>query len=145
MVTVMKRRRIPRKGREDNGWCPRISIANTDVNIINEAIDILSAVKIPHYVQTKKNGKHPEWKLKYEIIIQGIKRCENALSKLNQFLVGKKRKADALLAFCKYRLSVPSSQLTSQDFILINLVRENSIPPRDYTPDAFGEDIVRSA
>jgi len=123
MVTIIKRSSSKVK---QNGWNPRVAIVNTDLIIINQAIELLDYLGIPHYVQSKKNNRHPEWKIKYEIIIQGIKRCYNSLPKLIPYLVGKKHKAENLLKFCDRRLKLPNHHpYETTDLELIKNVREN--------------------
>jgi len=135
-VTVIKR--VDKRWKQ-NCWQPRISIANTNLQIIEEIIDILKINRIPYYLQSKKNP-NPIWKKRYDVVICGIRRCNNAIPKLLRFLVAKKEKMQYLLEWCAYRLSVPyNSTYNQNDLRLLNLIRENSIPFNDQTWNSKGK------
>ena len=144
MITVIKR---SERKRRDASWCPRISVVNTDLRLINEIIAIYEETNIPHYVQSKKDKKHLHWKIKYEILISGLKRCNQAIPNLVDYLVVKKSKMIAMRDWIDYRLRLPHQHpYTDKDFKYLNLIRETSVPLRDYTQgtdNKSSDDIVR--
>jgi hypothetical protein len=144
MVTVIKRSELKKK---DASWSPRISVVNTDIRLINEVIAIYEEINIPHYVQSKKDKKNPHWRIKYEILINGLKRCNQAIPTLIDYVVVKKNKMIAMREWIDYRLGLSNRHpYTDKDFVYLNLIRETSIPPRDYTqgsPVKGDDDIVR--
>ena len=103
MITAIKRSESRRK---QTGFIPRISIANTNLIMINEVVAILSELKLVHYVQTWKDADHEHWKRKHEVLINGILRCSEALPILIPYLVVKRDKAEKLLMLCESRMSL---------------------------------------
>ncbi len=129
MVTVI-RRQI--KKIKKNNWSPEITIVNTDLRIINEVVTIFEELRIPHHVQSKKDHSHPMWKIKYEVIIAGLKRCGFAIPCLVNHLIAKKEKMLNMEKWIEYRLKLPhKSPYTQIDFL--NKIRESSITLRDFT------------
>lgn len=125
MVTLVKKNL---RARKQNCYQPKMSVVNTDIVIINEVISIFEAMNIPHFVQSKKDKKFPERKLKYEVIVAGIKRCYNTIPKLLPYLIGKREKAIQLFKFCELRLSKSQNSLYGrEEETLLNYVRENKI------------------
>jgi hypothetical protein len=121
MVTATQR-----KTKSSIHYKPKINVVNTDLRMINETISILDELHIPHYVQSKKDKKNPHYKIKYEILTVGIKRCKMLLPVIIPYLIVKRRRAERLLEFCDLRLSKPyNSKYADEEFRLLDLVRRN--------------------
>ena len=126
MITVIKRT-------GGYSFIPRISIANSDKRIIKEASNILRELNLLHYIQSKPYTVGNKTRIKFEILINGLKRCSQALPHIIPFLVSKKEKAEKLLEWCGYRLSKTSQEkYTDKDEEILS-IRKTSIPLRDYT------------
>lgn len=87
-----------------------IQFVNTDIDLIMAVKDILKRNNVGYYefcrIQTGL-GKL----MKYEIRIQGFKRCLNFLSLVLPYLRGiKKQRAIAIDKFIRYRLALPKQQ-----------------------------------
>lgn len=90
-----------------------IQFVNTDVDLIMEVKNILKKNNVGYYefgrVQPDQHMKARL--LKYEIRIQGYKRCINFLNLVLPHLRGiKKQRAIAIDKFIRYRLSLPKQQ-----------------------------------
>jgi hypothetical protein len=82
-------------------------MANTDMEIIDTVIKILSKNNIAYWIgKPRKNGLGK--KLKRDIVIQGLKRVERFLSVLLPYLRTKRQKALLLKDFIEFRKTVPS-------------------------------------
>jgi hypothetical protein len=130
MITVIKRS-------SSYSFIPRVSIANSDLAIIKEASRILEELNIMYHLQSKNYYVGEKERIKYEVLINGLKRCSKVLPYIIPYLVSKKDKAERLLSWCKHRLSVkPNSKYTEMDTEILS-IRQRSIPPRDYTLDTI--------
>ena len=130
MITAVRRKSRTRK---QYGYAPRISIVNTDMAIIDEAISIFEELSLPYYLQTKP-GKGT-WKVKYEVIFNGIKKCQPVLKVVIPYLIAKRSKAVMLLKFCDHRLRLAqNSPYSLADIELAESVRVRRETLRDYTP-----------
>src|SRR3989338_5086286 len=85
MITVVKRS----KG---NSYYPRISIANSDITLINEVISIFEELKMPYYLQSKQYDVDGKNRIKYEILVNGLTRCCEVLPVILPFLISKKER-----------------------------------------------------
>ena len=128
MITVIKRT-------DGYSFIPRISIANSDKKIIEEVEEILRNLDLPYYLQSKKYEVGNKIRVKFEILINGLKRCSQVLPHIIPFLVSKKEKAIKLLAWCEYRLSKNSREKYTKKDDEILIIRQRSNPLRDYTPN----------
>ena len=129
-------------------YVPAIDIVNTDPIIINEIMSILDEVKLPYWANWRKSKAHPEWKLKCDIMITGMKRCNKAAKKLVKYIIAKRDRALAMIEWTDKRLAMGQREAyTQEDYDLINLIRASPIPLRDYTPtstDNVDDDIVHT-
>lgn len=118
-------------------YIPLISIVNTDQKIINQVLSIMDEAKIPYWVTTRKSEKNPHWKMKWEIMINGMKRCKQTIGILRPYVFGEKaEKMDVLEKWINRRLSTEQKkEYDEEDYRLLNLVRCSSITLRDYTPN----------
>lgn len=94
---------------------PHLQFVNTDLLIIEEVIRILNYLQIGYYflsrIQTGLGTK-----LRYEIRIQGMKRCSKFLHYVNDYLRGeKKQRAIYIKEFIDLRLSKPKNQRYGED------------------------------
>ena len=115
MITVIKR---------TNGYSffPRISIANSDKKIINEAVDIFKELNLPYYIQSKSYKVGKEVRKKYELLVNGLIRCSQVLPHIIPFLVSKKERAKKLLSWCKYRISRKRGEkYTDKDTLILSI------------------------
>lgn len=91
---------------------PQLQFVNTDFLIITEVIEILRSLQVGYYFLTRiqpKNGYGK--KLKYEIRVQGMKRCYKLLHYLIDYIRGsKKQKAQFIFDFISLRLLKPKNQ-----------------------------------
>jgi len=96
-------------------YAPRISITNTEHDLIEESVRILKSLNIRHHVQHHK--PRGTWKAKHEIIISGLERCVEALPHLITYLKGSKlERAKILLQLCTRRLgTTKNAPWTEQD------------------------------
>lgn len=142
-------------------YIPQIGIVSTDKSIVDNVLTILEEAGIPCYVASRKgNKRNPHWKHKTEIKIMGMKRCLNAAPKLIPYLRSdKRRKLETLKTWIEYRMCQPGTPFAEsnvyggskrpyddEDYRLLNLIRESSIIPRDYTSSSDNksdEDIVQ--
>lgn len=108
MITAIRRT-------NGEGFIPRLSIVNTDLKIIQECVAIFEEMELPHYLQTKA-GKGT-WLTKYELLVNGMKRCDRVLPVLIPHLVAKRERAERLLALCRERLDQPSNTPWSEQHI----------------------------
>lgn len=118
MITAIKRSEHKRR---QAGFIPRISIANTDMVMIDEVVAILTQLELVHYLQSWTDRGHEHWKRKYEVIINGILRCSEALPIMIPYLVVKRSKAERLLRFCESRRSHPTRTPYSEEEIQLAL------------------------
>lgn len=92
-----------------------IQFVNTDVDLIMEVKNILKKNNIGYYEFGRLNPFNGGKLLKYEIRIQGFKRCLNFLTLVLPYLRGvKKQRAVAIDKFIRYRLSLPKQQRYSE-------------------------------
>lgn len=140
MITVVKRT-------SGYSFAPRISIANTDRKIIDEAALIFDELKLKYYLQSKTYKVGEKVKIKFELLFNGMERCLKVLPIIIPFLISKKEKAEKLLSWCKYRTSLKRNSKYTENDLEILSIRKRSNSPRDYTPNITlsDEDIVRSA
>jgi len=134
MVTAIKR---SESRRNQNGFAPRISIVNTDLRMIDEAVSILEELGLAFHMQEKAGLG--TWKTKYEVLMDGYKRCSKALPVLMPYLVVKRGKAERLLALCESRLSSPrNAAYTTEEIALALSVRERTRDRSETTRRAPG-------
>ena len=130
-------------------YVPLISIVNTDKVMIEEIIDILKTVDVGHWVNYRESQRnHPSWKPKWEIMINGMKRCAKAAEVLLPYLVSKRERLQAMKNWVNRRLMLtPKAEYTEEDYMLLNLIRASSIPLRGHTSVAtynVDEDMVHA-
>ena len=103
MITVIKR---------SNGYnfCPRISIANTDKILLDEVEKIFKELNLSYHFQSKSYKVGEKEKIKFEITVNGLRRCSKVLPLIIPFLISKKERAEKLLLWCEYRLSKKSRE-----------------------------------
>jgi hypothetical protein len=88
---------------------PKVTIWNTDQNIINEIMSIFDDLRIPYHVFTQKPRlNNINKKVAFRVEIHGLKRMVKILPIITPYLVGKQAKASAVYNFCASRLSRPS-------------------------------------
>ena len=100
---------------------PRISIVNCDKNIIEEVTQILNELNLKHYIQTKVYVVGEEQHIKYEVLVNGIKRCIPMLHEIIPYLVAKKERAQKLLVWCNRRLLRPMMKYTQEDLEILSI------------------------
>lgn len=89
------------KQRKARPVTPKISIANTDMEMIDFIISVLDEYTVPYYVESRKGGKRN--KPSKAIIIKGCKRCLRFLPTIIPHLVNKRHRAELLYEFCQLR------------------------------------------
>jgi len=109
---------------------PKVTIWNTNQDIINEIISTLDDMRIPKHVYSripkanalgKKSG--------FSVEVHGLKRIVKMLPVLTPYLVGKKSKAVAMYEFCTSRLSrPPCAPYSAEEIALANLTRDTPLP-----------------
>ena len=130
-------------------YTPVVGIVNTDELLIKEVLSIFDELGLPYHVYERTSAKHPTWKKKWEIMINGMKRCKRAVEILEPYIFGqKKQRMQALGKWIDYRLGVDQKKpYTEKDIELLSLIRQSSTTLRDYTPVPtidVGEDIVHA-
>lgn len=133
---------------------PRVNLVNTDKEFLEKAVSVCKELGIPCYVENKtKNISTIVW--------SGMQRVEKLLKEITPHLLGKQKRAEAVLEFINYRLSMPrSTPYGKKEMDLFFSIREMNgkgriskqdlmkafySNPRDYTPNTVkGEDIVHS-
>jgi hypothetical protein len=135
MVTAIKRSSLTRN---QYGFAPRISVVNTDLRMIDEVKAIFDEVGISYHGQ-EKAGKGT-WKTKHEVLVEGFKRCSEALPILIPYLVAKKEKARRLLDLCESRLKSPrNAEYTAEQVELAMSLRERVLDRSETTRRAPGD------
>ena len=137
MITAIKRSTA---GRVQNGFAPRISITNTDPVMIDEVVSILRETGLAFHLQ-QKDGIGT-WKRKLEVIIEGFKRCSQALPVLLPYLVSKREKAERLLRLCESRIQSNSAPYTAEQVALALSLRERSSNRSETTRRAPGSSVL---
>lgn len=100
-------------------------LANTDIFMINCIVEILKKNWIAFNLATRsllgRLGKKPQFHIK----ITGIKRVKRFLELLVPYLRSKKDRAEIVLKYAKYRLSLPSHnvKISSYEWELVNQLR----------------------
>lgn len=90
---------------------PHLQFVNTDLMIIEEVIRILKELQIGYYFMSRIQPIEFGKKLKYEIRVQGMKRCGRLLKYLLEYIRGqKKKRAEFIKTFIDLRLSKPKNQ-----------------------------------
>ncbi len=114
MITVMKR---------VNGcsFYPRISIANTNKNLINEASFIFNELGLAYYIQSKTYFVGEKQRIKYELLVNGIRRCIPVLQLVIPYLVAKKENAEKLLSWCLRRNNLGASKYDEEDMKILSI------------------------
>jgi hypothetical protein len=80
---------------------PMISVANTDLIMIEKIIQILEKHEIAYYREDRKGkAKNND---SVAICIKGLKRTKRFLDLIIPFLVSKRKRAELLLEFCQLR------------------------------------------
>jgi hypothetical protein len=130
-------------------YIPNISIVNTDQKIVEEVFRVFDSVGIPYWVNFRlANKKHPTWKPKWEILINGMKRCLKASNILIPYTRSvKKDRLIAMREWINRRLDTnQKKEYDEEDYRLLELIRSSSVMLRDYTsnPTTVGEDIVHA-
>lgn len=85
---------------------PRISIGNTNMDIINHVVDILKRIPITMFVEKRQKVNNKNWKQASVIQISHISGVKSLLDKVTPFLIGKKSQAELLLSFVNSRMEV---------------------------------------
>jgi hypothetical protein len=80
-----------------------LKVDNTNKEIIDCVGHIFSLMNIPHYICER--GRTTSHKPVYQIIVQGLKRCGNALPKIHPYLIGKRKQAELLMSFVGRRIN----------------------------------------
>ncbi len=90
---------------------PHLQFVNTDLMIIEEVIRILKDLQVGYYFMSRIQPENFGKKLKYEIRVQGMKRCGKLIGYLLQYLRGqKKQRAAYIKEYIDLRLSKPKNQ-----------------------------------
>ena len=116
-------------------YTPLIGIVNTDKLIVDEVIRILTDNELPFHIYERGSKNHPTWKNKWEIMINGMKRCRRTADVLIPYLrSAKKDRLIALRDWIDYRLGVDQKKpYTEKDAEMLTLVRQAPVMLRDYT------------
>uniref|UniRef100_A0A6H1ZKU3 Homing endonuclease n=1 Tax=viral metagenome TaxID=1070528 RepID=A0A6H1ZKU3_9ZZZZ len=105
---------------------PKVTIWNTDQDIINEIMSILDDQRLTYFVYTRKppiNGLSR--KVGFSVEVHGMKRIVKMLPIMIPYLVGKKAKAIALYNFVSSRLSrPPQSPYSNEEIAFANSARD---------------------
>ena len=78
-----------------------IGIVNTDANIINKAVEILTELGVSPYVYERQ---HDVWKTRYDIEVKKFGKAKVLLEALMPYLIAKDGQAKLLLRFVDMRL-----------------------------------------
>lgn len=116
-----------RRNNRGTSWIPTITIANTDPIIIDEVISVMQILKIPHYVQKKEYKRPNGMAVKWEILVNGFKRCLVALPILIPYLVGKRERAELLLEWCQKRMTKPIRFYDDDDYAILTKIRRTPL------------------
>ena len=100
---------------------PRILIANTDEKIMDEIVYIFSELNLPYYLQSKTYSVGKRQRIKYELLVNGLKNCSKVLPYVIPYLIAKKERAQKLLLWCESRLSKSASKYTKEDFEILSI------------------------
>lgn len=95
---------------------PQIVIGNTNTEIITEIVAIAKAHNLPVYVMDRHYAAQNSLCTTQVIQIMGLQRVSSWLSVVSPYLVGKKKQAEVLQHFIKYRLSQPKPFKGSNTF-----------------------------
>lgn len=85
---------------------PQIVIANNNTDIIDACVEIAKNNNLPTYVMLRKPPKQFQAD-RYVIQIIGLKRCLAWIDVIEPYLIGKKKQANIVRDYIKYRLSIP--------------------------------------
>lgn len=85
---------------------PRISIGNTNMEIINHVISILKKIPITMFIEKRQKVNNKNWKEAVVIQISHISGVKDLLNKVTPFLIGKKSQAVLLLSFVNSRMKL---------------------------------------
>lgn len=85
------------------GLSPMIIIANTNRDLIQYCINIISKFGINPYIKTQDSGRYGRGKAMYWICIKGFTKCKKILSSIKKYLVAKYAQANLLIEFIDYR------------------------------------------
>lgn len=123
---------------------PRVSITNSDIELLNACVVILKDLKVAHYIvkKTRQRENNPC----YTIIITGFKRVKRILELIIPFMIGEKLpQCKILLKFINSRLNngkieAKFRQYTNHEKELIQQFKslrmaQKSKNPRDCTPN----------
>ena len=118
----------PASKRQLNGFGQlkaKMTMWNSDMVLVNEFMQILDEHRLPYHVFTQKpRANNLNVKIQYRVEIHGLKRLQRVLPKVIPYLISKKAKAEAMLAFCNSRLSTArNSRYTQHEIDLANQVR----------------------
>lgn len=129
--------------RKGSRWyLPACGIVNTDRIYMEAVISILDELGVPYYAVVRDQkpsfgGKRP----RLQITIGGLKRCARFLPIILPYLrSSKKKRAQLMLAFVEYRLTVPRCTPYSdfENGLYADLKKAMSVSapriPNDYTP-----------
>lgn len=116
-------------------YTPLINIVNTDPKIIEECTRILKEAGIPFWIGSRKSIKNPTWKMKWEIHINGMKRCKHTIPILIPYCRSiKKERLAKLGEWIDYRLTQEQKNpYTDKDFEMLNSFRASPTTFRDFT------------
>jgi len=89
--------------KKSKSFVPRIYICNTNPIIIEECENILKDAGIAYYI-SKRDPIKTAHSARFDLIIAGFKRCNNALNILLPHLRGKKPVAEVMAEFIKVRM-----------------------------------------
>lgn len=105
---------------------PKVTVWNTDQDIIKEIISILDDQRLAHFVYTRKPRINTlSKKIGFSVEIHGMKRIAKMLPIIIPYLVGKQPKAIALYNFVSSRLSrPPQSPYSNEEIAFANSTRD---------------------
>jgi hypothetical protein len=106
---------------------PRLSLINSDFDLIDEVSRILTDNMVGHYIQTRKGGctNNPKHKDVKTVSICGLKRVAHCVRTFMPYIRGNKRKVAQLVGeYAEHRLGLPkNASYTDKDYTYVKAVR----------------------
>lgn len=87
-------------------YTPQVMLINTNKEIIRRYCSVLGNNNIGYHISFRVAGKTTN-RRRWDILVSGIKRCENICQHLYPYLETKKEQCNLLFQYCKHRLLNP--------------------------------------
>ena len=125
-ITATSNKRSKRQKNPFGQIQPKITMWNTDNNLIEEYMSILDEIGTTYYVFTQKpRANNLGKKVCFRVEIHGLKRMVKVLPTIIPYLIAKKQKGIDLLLFCESRLATPpNTPYSDMEISIVNRVRE---------------------